>query len=282
VTTQTPHAFDAAIALTALGGDHFEGHTSDAYWNMVGPFGGITAATALHAVMQHPARRGQPVALTVNYAAALTRGRFVVVARAARTNRSTQHWSIEMLQDDADGAPAVVLTGSVVTAVRRATWGINDMPMPAVPAPDAVQGPPWIAPVAWIKHYDLVQLDGPLPQQWDSALSGAPADQASLSRLWMRDAPPRPLDHCALTALADVFFPRIFLRRRRHVPVGTVSMTVYFHADEAALRATGDGHVLGQARAHAYGAGFHDQSAWLWNAAGHLLATSAQVVYYKE
>ena len=84
MTTQTPHAFDAAIALTALGGDHFEGHTSDAYWNMVGPFGGITAATALHAVMQHPARRGQPVALTVNYAAALTRGRFVVVARAAR------------------------------------------------------------------------------------------------------------------------------------------------------------------------------------------------------
>ncbi|MCB2039844.1 MAG: thioesterase family protein [Rhodoferax sp.] len=276
------HVFDQAIALTALGDDRFEGHTSDAYWNMVGPFGGITAATALNAVLQHPALLGQPVALTVNYAAALAKGRFIVVARAARTNRSTQHWSIEIRQDDADGVPAVVLTGSVVTAVRRETWGINDAPMPAVPAPDAVRGPPWVAPVAWIQRYEVVQLDGALPQHWDGAVSAADAAQASLSRLWMRDAPPRPIDHCALTALADVFYPRIFLRRRRRVPAGTVSMTVYFHADDAALRATADGHVLGQARAHGFGAGFHDQSAWLWNAAGQLLATSVQVVYYKE
>ena len=102
------HVFDQAIALTALGDDRFEGHTSDAYWNMVGPFGGITAATALNAVLQHPALLGQPVALTVNYAAALAKGRFIVVARAARTNRSTQHWSIEIRQDDAD---ALLLLG---------------------------------------------------------------------------------------------------------------------------------------------------------------------------
>ncbi len=280
--TATAHVFDQAIALNALGDDRFEGHTSDAYWNMVGPFGGVTAATALHAVLQHPARLGQPVALTVNYAAALAKGRFVVVARAARTNRSTQHWSIEIRQDDAQGVPAVVLTGSVVTAVRRETWGIDDTPMPAVPAPDAVQGPPWISPVEWIQRYEVVQLDGALPQHWDGAVSGADAAQASLSRLWMRDAPPRPLDHCALTALADVFYPRIFLRRRRRVPAGTVSMTVYFHADQDAMRATADGYVLGQARAHGFGAGFHDQSACLWNAAGRLLATSVQMVYYKE
>ena len=97
--TAPMHCFDQAIALTALGGDRFEGHTSAPYWNMVGPFGGITAATALHAVLQHPALLGQPIALTVNYAAALVQGRFVVTARAARTNRSTQHWSIEITQD---------------------------------------------------------------------------------------------------------------------------------------------------------------------------------------
>jgi acyl-CoA thioesterase len=281
-TAEAAHVFDQAIALTPLGGDRFEGHTSAAYWNMVGPFGGATAATALHAVLQHPGRLGQPVALTVNYAAAVAKGRFVVVARAARTNRSTQHWTIEVLQDDADGAPAVVLTGSVVTALRRDTWGVNDTPMPSVPAPDAVQSPPWTAPIEWIKRYEVVQLDGPLPQQWDGAVSDADAQQASLSRLWMRDAPARPLDHCSLTALADVFYPRIFLRRASRVPAGTVSMTVYFHADDATMRATGTGHVLGQARAHAFGAGFHDQSACLWNASGQLLATSVQVVYYKE
>lgn len=277
------HAFDQAIALTALGEGRFEGQTSAAYWNMIGPFGGVTAATALNAVLQHPRLLGQPVALTVNYAAALRQGRFVVQARAARTNRSTQHWMVEMLQDDADGVAGVVLTASVVTARRRETWGANDAPMPQVPGPDAAQSPTWVAPpIAWIQQYDLVQLDGPMPRQWDGAMPDAPADQISLSRLWMRDAPPRPLDHCSLTALTDVFYPRIYLRRASPVPAGTVSMTVYFHADEATMRATAAGHVLGQARANAFGSGFHDQSACLWNAAGQLLATSVQVVYYKQ
>ena len=62
----------------------------------------------------------------------------------------------------------------------------------------------------------------------------------------------------------------------------TVSMTIYFHADDAMLRAVGDGFVLGQARAHAFHAGFHDQSAQLWSSAGVLLATSHQLVYYKQ
>jgi acyl-CoA thioesterase len=279
MTTPT-HSFDQALALKALGGDRFEGHTSAPYWNMIGPFGGITAATALHAVRQHPALLGQPIALTVNYAAALVQGPFIVTARAARTNRSTQHWSIEVTQDDDHGASAVVLTGSVVTAVRRDTWGVNDTPMPNVPPPDAAPASAWHSPIEWIKRYEVVQLDGPMPRQWDGVVSED--GNASLSRLWMRDNPPRPLDHCSLAALADVFYPRIYLRRPHRVPAGTVSMTVYFHADAAAMRATGDGFVLGQARAHGFSAGFHDQTAQLWNTSGDLLANSVQVVYYKE
>jgi hypothetical protein len=49
---------------------------------------------------------------------------------------------------------------------------------------------------------------------WDSS------GDHSLSQLWMRDAPPRPLDFCSLAALADVFFPRVWLRRARQVPAG--------------------------------------------------------------
>ena len=71
---------------------------------MVGPFGGITAAQMLQAVLQHPQRLGDPVSLTVNFAAALADGPFTVQARPARTNRSTQHWVIEMLQQRPDRA----------------------------------------------------------------------------------------------------------------------------------------------------------------------------------
>jgi hypothetical protein len=64
--------------------------------------------------------------------------------------------------------------------------------------------------------------------------------------------------------------------------VGTVSLTVYFHADSAQLAAQGDAHVLGQADAQALRNGFFDQTAQIWDAGGLLLATSHQIVYYKE
>ncbi len=279
---QATHPFDQAIALTTQGPDLFVGHTSADYWNMVGPYGGVTAATVLRAVLQHPSCLGVPVALTVNYAAAVREGAFTVHAHAARTNRATQHWVVEITQPDAQAQPEVVLTATVMTAVRRDTWGINDTPMPQVPMPQEVVSPPWKSPVEWIKRYEVLQMQGPLPLQWDEVVSAQGPDEASLSRLWMRDAPARPLDYCSLAALADVFFPRIYLRRTRRVPAGTVSMTVYFHADDALLHEVDDGYVLGQARAHAFHAGFHDQSAQLWSATGKLLATSMQLVYYKH
>ena len=43
------HPFDRAIALQALGEHRVQGRPDAAYANMVGPFGGITAATLLSA-----------------------------------------------------------------------------------------------------------------------------------------------------------------------------------------------------------------------------------------
>ncbi len=93
------HPFDSAVRLAPDGDCAWHGHTSAAYANMVGPFGGVTAAQALNAVLQHPQRLGDPVALTVNFAAALADGPFTVLARPARTNRSTQHWVLEIQQE---------------------------------------------------------------------------------------------------------------------------------------------------------------------------------------
>lgn len=266
------HPFDAAIALEAQGDGSFLGHTSPAYGNMVGPYGGITAAQALNAVLQHPQRLGEPVAFTVNFAAVLADGPFRVQARAARTNRSTQHWIVEILQQG-----ETVLTATVFTAVRRETWGATEHAMPAVPSPAEVPAPPTRRGVEWINRYEMRILEGGLPQAWDDS-----EGEHSRTRLWMRDAPARPLDYASLTALADVFFPRVWRRRATRVPVGTVSMTVYFHVGAAGLADTGSGYLLGQAQAQAYHGGYFDQGAQLWNEAGRLLATSQQVVYYKS
>ena len=260
------------------------GHTSPAYWNMIGPYGGITAAAALNAVMQHPQRLGEPISLTVNYAGPMAEGHYTASARPARTNRSTQHWIVELSQADDSGQTQVATTATVVTAARRPTWSASDTPMPAAPAPADV---PRVHPpgnlAAWLQRYEMRPIIGAVPERWEGqAHHGENGEPGSLSRLWMRDDPARPLDFCSLAALADVFFPRLWLRRATRVPVGTVSMTVYFHADAAHLAASGSGYLLGQARAQAFRNGFFDQTALLWNEGGHLLATSHQVVYYKE
>ena len=249
----------------------FAGHTSPAYANMVGPFGGISAAQMLNAVLVHPQRLGDPVSLTINFAAALAPGSFVVAARAARTNRSTQHWIIEVLQGG-----ETVLTGTVFTAQRRETWSVDEDAMPICPPPDQVPGGEGPIPMEWIKRYEMRPVAGAMPKVWDGS------GDSSLTQLWVRDNPPRPLDFASLTALADTFFPRVFVRRATLVPIGTVTMTIYFHADQSQLQASGTGYLMGQARAQAFRNGYFDHTAQLWNEAGVLLATTHQVVYYKN
>ncbi|CAM8671565.1 Thioesterase-like superfamily [Comamonadaceae bacterium] len=265
------HVFDEAIALQAQPDGSWTGHTHPAYANMVGPFGGITAAQALNGVLQHPERLGDPVSLTVNFCAALADGPFTVMARAARTNRSTQHWTIEIQQGD-----AIVMTGTAVTAVRRETWGVDEEPMPLCPPPAEVLPPQVMAPMEFVKRYEQLPVTGQLPAVWDGS------GHSSLSQIWVRDNPPRPLDFASLACISDIFFPRVFIRRATHVPVGTVSLTVYFHASAEQLAATGTGYLLGQAQAQAFRNGFFDQSSQLWNEAGVLLVTTHQIVYYKQ
>ncbi len=283
----TPHPFDQALHLQPAGSDQphtYMGTTSPAYWNMVGPFGGFTAASAVRAVMLHPALLGEPVALTVNYAGATTEGPFTITATPVRTNRSTQHWVITLSQTNTAGEQEVAMTATAMTALRRDTWHLNDMPMPHVPAlADTlrdVRGSADGGAMGWLKRYDMRFVLGGIPKQWDGRVADTPSP--SLTQLWVRDDVPRPLDFESLTAMADVFYPRIWLRRPMRVPAGTVSMTTYFHASSAQMQDAGTGYLLAQAQAQAFRHGFFDQTAQLWSEAGTLLATSTQLVYYKE
>lgn len=275
----TAHVFDQALALeqSDIRAGQFTGTTSPAYWNMVGPFGGTTAAIVLQAVLSHPDLLGLPISLTVNYAAALEAGAFEVLATPVRTNRSTQHWTIQITQPGASGQPQVNTTATVVTAARRETWGASDLPMPEVPKPDAVarfsMGP---SGVAWMSQYEMRPVSGVIPSKWDG--SGGDSE----SKVWLRDAQPRALDFASLACMSDMFYPRIWLRRAKHVPAGTVSITTYFHAGPDELAAVGTGYLLGRAHGQRFFNGFFDQTAQLWSEAGVLLATSNQVVYFKE
>ncbi|HMM54812.1 MAG TPA: thioesterase family protein [Candidatus Desulfobacillus sp.] len=268
------HPFDLATALAAEGEGAFAGHTHPGYANQVGPFGGVIAAALLRAVLAHPARAGDPLALTVNYAAPVKDGAFRIEAAPARSNRSTQHWRMALAQE---GETAI--TATAVLAQRRETWSATESGPPPAPPWDALQRAEPVAVAEWTRRYDFRFVRGgmpPLPKQE----KGEGADSVSI--LWMRDEPPRPLDFLSLAAFCDVFYPRIFIRRPRFVPIGTVSLTVYFHAGAGELAALGDAPLLGSARASHFGKGYHDQVAEVWSRDGSLLATSHQIVYFKE
>ena len=62
-----PHVLDQALRLERLspegeiGALRWGARTAAPYANMVGPFGGMTAAQVLHAVRAHPALLGEPI-----------------------------------------------------------------------------------------------------------------------------------------------------------------------------------------------------------------------------
>ncbi len=275
------HPFDEALCFESLSDapeaptlGHWRAHTSPAYGNMVGPFGGTTAAVALAAAWRHPGRQGEPISLTVNYAGPIADGEFEVRAEPARTNRSTQHWLVQLRQQG-----AVVATATAVFALRRETWSSLEAGFPVVPGADTRPRMPPIERVRWTSAYDMRFVKG---QMFAHPPPQPPTEADSVSLLWVRDEPPRALDFLSLAALCDVFFPRIFLRRASWVPIGTVSFTVYFHADAATLAGIGTAHLLGHARSHQFRNGYFDQSAEMWGPAGELLAVTHQMVYFKE
>jgi acyl-CoA thioesterase len=272
--TENLHFFDAAVALAPIEDGVtdgvYTGHTHPAYANMVGPFGGIIAAALLNAVQLHPLRLGEPLSLTVHFAAPIADGAFTVEAKALRTNRSTQHWHVQLLQDG-----QVAAFATAVTAIRRDTWQALDTPLPAAPPAATISPMAPIAFVPWSANYEM---------RFVSGMPGAPgsASDSSASLLWLRDLPERPLDFLSLAALCDAFFARIYVRRPQLVPIGTVAMTIYFHTDGAQLAELPSAPVLGSASASSFRKGYHDQSVGIWSASGALLATSTQIVYFKE
>ncbi len=271
--TDALHPLDAALAFTAGADGALAGRTSPAYWNMVGPFGGITAAQLLKAALDHPARIGEPVAQTVNFCAPIAEGDFVIRVKEVRSGRSVQHFYAELVQGETIAASA-----TMVFAKRSPTWGHHTAAMPEAPPPADVPVLTKKPPLAWLGAYEFRYVSG-LPIMASEAF---PEPQSAKSLIWVADQPPRPLDHVALASLCDVFIVRVFQVRGLRTPAGTVSMTSYFHASAEELARQGTRPLLARVDSARFGDQFHDQQAELWSDEGKLLATTTQVVWFRE
>ncbi len=269
------HPLDEATTLAGAPAGARRGRTSDAYWTFISPFGGASAATALRAVLEHPDRAGDPLAVTVNFCAPIERGEFEVHVRRVRANRSSQHWQVELRQGTSEDP---VLTASVVTALRRESWRHQPARAPALPPFETLPAFASRGSLSWVAQYGFRFAEG-LPALGADASAAPPRSARSL--LWLRDAVPRPLDFLSLLAMSDAFFGRIFQVIGRIPPFGTVSMTTHFHAAAEELAAHGDRPLAALADARVFHRSFCDQSAELYGAGGQLLATSTQVAYFR-
>jgi acyl-CoA thioesterase len=270
--TNPQHLFDDATRVTA-GDSRWLGRTSPDYWAFVGPFGGVTAATILRALIEHPQASGDPLALTVNYCAPIAEGAFDLDVRLVKANRSSQHWCVELSQ----GGAEVATLATAVFAARRPSWSHQDAQCPDAKPFDELRPYPNLA-ASWVKQYDFRFIEG-APGFGSGAKTDQPA--GAFSKLWIGDRKPRKIDMLSLMAMSDAFFGRVFHARNELVPFGTVSLTTYFHTDADDLANEDTTHVLAVADAKIFHKSYGDQSGELWSPSGRLLATTTQIAYFK-
>jgi len=267
------HPFDRATGLTRSHDGRLGGTTSTDYANMAGPFGGVTAAVLLRAVLEHEDRAGDPVALTVNFCGALPAGDFTITPKLHRTGKYTQHWSLEL-----ESGGTAFSTASVVCGKRTPVFPHQPRTMPAAPPPEDCPSLPTAGRMNWLQRYDFRFSEGA------PAYAGEPFREPASARsvMWVSDLPERPLDYLSLAALSDTFILRLVHVRGSLAPMGTVSLTTYFHATAEELAAQGSAPLLGVADGKRFNANFHDQDMELWGTDGKLLASGTQIVWYKE
>jgi acyl-CoA thioesterase len=267
------HRFDAATRVEFNDGQ-WTGSTSDDYHAFVGQFGGATTATLLRALMSHPDRAGDPLALTVNFCAPVASGAFDLAPRLVKATRSTQHWSIDLTQPEV----GVAAFATAVFAQRRETWSHQPTEKPHTTRYEdtPVYTRAGVA-ASWIRQFEFRFAEN-APN-----FGGVPhLEPASAhTKVWIGHSVPRTIDLISLSAIADAFFARIFHVRGELLPIGTVSMTTYFHVDAADLAAEATTAVLGVADANVFHKSFSDQTGELWSASGRLLATTHQITYFK-
>jgi acyl-CoA thioesterase len=269
--TKTQHLFDDATRVTA-GDSRWRGQTSDDYWAFVGPFGGATAATILRALIDHPQRAGDPLALTVNFCAPIARGDFDLDVRLVKATRSSQHWCVELTQ----GSGEVATLATAVFAERRPSWSHQQAAFPKAPPFEQIPPFPKIK-ATWANQCDFRFVDG------NPDFNGAKKDTltSAYSRLWMGDRVPRKIDLLSLMSMSDAFFARIFHATGELVPFGTVSLTTYFHVSADDLAAENISRLLAVADAKIFHKSYGDQNGELWSPNGRLLATTTQIGYFK-
>jgi len=273
----TLHPLDAALQLRWQE-EGLVGLATDAnYWNTAGPFGGWLLAAGIKAVLTDPRAKGTPVEAHARFLAAPKSGELELRIDLQSQGRSVGFWHVAIWQHQARG-PRLCAEISVILAEERETAHLTAAVMPKAPHPDTLHtADTRRSSLSWLRRYDFRYVYGaPFKMR-----VGEPNAARLESLLWIRDADGRAHDWIGLAAFADVPAPRPFLIQHDPSPVATVSLSLYFHADEGTVRAAGAWLLL-KITGKTMGRGFFDHAVEIWSGEGTLLASSTQLAWFSS
>lgn len=261
-TDRAVSAFEAATAVTPLGGDRWAGTVSADWFAVRGPNGGYLAAIVLRAMaaaVDDPPRH--PRSLTLHYTRPPVAGDLELAVTVERVGRRL---STVTARAEQGGKLCILATGAFSQDFDPGAEYAEHAP--SVPHHEAIEPVPdsaKLVPIA--QRFDVRPALGEEPfSEGDEALTGG----------WIafRDGDP-PLDACALAMLSDAWIPSPFVRAAAPFAAPTIDLTIHFRAPDVIA----EWPVLARFRSRFAHAGFFEEDGELWSADGRLLAQSRQL-----
>jgi acyl-coenzyme A thioesterase PaaI-like protein len=257
--------------LTAVGPGRWTTLAGPEWKNPNGPlWGGYPIGLCLTVMAAEPEARGEPLSITLTYVAALIEGEIEVRTRRLRQGGSIGVWEVDLRPA---GAEETSVHAVVTMAKRPSTPPFAFARMPEAPDPETLPSP--ISPGGG-RHFGAQAFE----RRTSETFPIEPA-ASSYSTAWVR---PRlgAWNKALLGMLTDNSPPRAFYAFGHRVMTTTLSLTVYLHASAEEVAAAGRDYLLVEYEGRVGGGGASDERSSYWRRDGKLLATSEQLVWYRE
>lgn len=257
--------------LTSLGMGVWTTEAGPEWRNPNGPlWGGYSIGLCLAVVAAEPEARGEPLSITLTYVAGLSAGTVEVRTRRLRQGGSIGVWEVELRPA---GATEVSVHAIVTMARRPATPSFAFAQMPDASDPE---GLPLQPRPGGSQHFGSRAFE----RRTSETFPIQPA-ASSRSTAWVR---PKlgPWNKTLLGMLTDSSPPRAFYALGHTVMTTTVTLTIYLHATAEEVAAAGEDYLLVEYEGRVGGGGATDERSSYWRRDGKLLATSEQLLWYRE
>lgn len=234
-----------------------------------GLWGGYAIGLCVRVMEAEPEATGEPLSITLTYAAALPAGELDIRTRRLRQGGSIGVWEVELRPAGVEevGVHAIVTMARRPDTPRFAFARMPDAPPPeSLPSPDSPIGS---------RHFGAQAFERRTSERFPPEPSAS-----SHSLTWVRSRR-GPWDKALLGMVTDNSAPRALYGLASPINNTTLSLTVYLHATAEEIAAIGDDYLLIECEGRVGGGGAADERSSYWSRDGKLLATSEQLAWYR-